>query len=84
MGFEMKLHKSRILFQKDSCYKCQFCTKVRALSMLVSQACTNYIDKVPDVSGSNQNIETSCKNKSKSTELKNLRFKNTEKVAKER
>ena len=33
----MNLHTSKILFQKDSSYKCQFCIKVRALSRLVSK-----------------------------------------------
>ena len=33
----MNFHVSRVLFQKDSSYKCQFCTKVCAPSRLVSK-----------------------------------------------
>ena len=62
---EMNLHTSRILFfQKDSSHKCQFCTKVRASSRLVSQVWTKYKDK-----GSHQIIKTSFKKKLKLTKL---------------
>ena len=51
-----------------------FCTKIGAPSTLVSYVWTKYKDEVPDVSGSNQNIETSCKNKLKLTKPKDLCF----------
>ena len=35
---------SKILFQKDSSYKCQFCTEVRALSQLISEVWAKYKD----------------------------------------
>ena len=41
MEFEINLHISRILFQKDSSFKCRFCTKGRASSRLVSEAWAN-------------------------------------------
>ena len=34
--WKMNLNTSSILFQKDSNYKCQFCTKVRVPSSVVS------------------------------------------------
>ena len=37
MELKVNLHTSRILFPKDSSYKCQFYTKVCALSRLVSK-----------------------------------------------
>ena len=40
-------------------------------------------DKVPDVSSSDQNIQTSCKSKLKLIKLKDLVFKNTEKIVKD-
>ena len=73
----MNLHTSRILFQKHSSYKCQFCTKVHEPSRLVSQVVTGG-------TGCNQNIETKCKNKLKLIELKDFCFKSKEKLAKER
>ena len=83
MYLEMYLLTSSILFQKDSSYKCQFCRKVRASSRLFSQV---YVwekgkDEVPDVSGSSQNFERPCNTKLKLTELKDLYFKSTEKLA---
>ena len=74
----MNLQKSRKLFQKDSRYKCQFGTKVHEPSRLVSQVGTKYKDKVLHVPGSNQNTETSCKNKLKLTKPKDLFFKKDE------
>ena len=38
----MNRHTSRILFQKDSSYECQFCTKIRAPSRLVSEVSAKY------------------------------------------
>ena len=38
----MNLHISRILFQKYSNYKCQFCAKIRAPSRLVSEVWAKY------------------------------------------
>ena len=76
---EMNLHLSIILFQKDCNYKCQFCTKLSASSMLVSQVCAKCKDEVLDVSGFNQNTETSYKSKlklkMKDKDFKNLHFK---------
>ena len=54
-------------------------TKVRAPLRLVSQVWTKYKNEVPDVSSSNQNIETSCKNK-QLTKLKDLCFKKKKNV----
>ena len=71
---KMNLHSSMILFQKDFNYKCQFCTKLRAWSRLISQGRAKYKDEVPDVLGSNQNIETSYKNKLK-LKMKDKHFK---------
>ena len=48
------------------------------------QVGAKYKDEVPGVSGCNQNIETSYKNKLKLTELNDLCFKRAEKLAKER
>ena len=48
------------------------------------QVGAKYKDEVPGVSGGNQNIETSYKNKLKLTELNDLCFKRAEKLAKER
>ena len=50
---KMNLHTSRILFEKDSNHKYQFCTKVRAPSRKVSQVWAKYKDEVLDVSASN-------------------------------
>ena len=83
-GTEINLHTSRILFWKDSSKKCQLCTKVRAPSRLVSQVWGKYKDEVPDMSGSNQSVETSCKNKLKLKELKDFCFKSKEKLATEK
>ena len=44
---------------------------------------TKYKDKVPNVSDSNQNIETSCKSKLKLSELKDLYIKSSEKLVKD-
>ena len=38
---------SRILFQKDSSYKCQFCTKIHASLTLVSEVWAKYIMSQP-------------------------------------
>ena len=46
MEFEINLHISRILFQKDSSFKYKFCTKGRASSRLVSEAWAKY-ENVP-------------------------------------
>ena len=43
-----------------------------------------YKDEVPDMSGSNQSVETSCKNKLKLKELKDFCFKSKEKLATEK
>ena len=51
---------SRILQQKYSSYKCEFCTKANA----------SVKDKVPDVSDLHQNIGTSCNSKFKLPNLK--------------
>ena len=64
----MYLLTSSILFQKDSSYKCQLCTKVlRTPPRLISQvyAWVKCKDEVPDASGSDQDIETSCNTKLK-------------------
>ena len=44
MELEINLHTSSILFQKDPCYKSQFCTKIRAPSRLVSEFWAKYKD----------------------------------------
>ena len=60
-------------FSEDSSYKCQFCTRALAPLRPVSQVRAKYNkDEVTDVSGSNQNINTSCKNILKLTKLKDL------------
>ena len=69
----MNFHTSRIPFQKDSSYKCRFCTKVLVPWRLISQVWSKCKVEVLDASGSNQSIETSCKNKFKL--LKVLCFK---------
>ena len=44
----MNLHTSSILFQKDSNYKCQFCTKVRVPSSVASGVWAKHED-VPTI-----------------------------------
>ena len=80
----MYLLTSSILFPNNSNYKCQFCTKVRLPLKMVQQVygCEKYRDKGPDVSGSDKNIKTPCNTKLKLTELNDLYFKSTEKLAK--
>ena len=72
------LHTSRIIFQKDSSCNCQFCTKVRETSRLVSEVWAKI------KACSSQNIEPSCKNKLKLAKLKDFRLNGSEKLAKER
>ena len=62
MELEMDCLTLRRLLQKACTYKCQFCTKVRAFSSLQCWSLTSSHDgwakckeKVPDVSGPNQN-----------------------------
>ena len=43
---------SRILQQKHSSYKCQFCTKVSAFPLSLRQVLAEYNVEVPDVSDS--------------------------------
>ena len=83
MELEMDCLTSRRLLQKIYCYKCQFCIKVLASSKagLASsydgwEKCK---EKVPDVSDSNQNVETTCTSKLKFTELKDLFIKRMQK-----
>ena len=65
---------SRILSQKASSKKSQFCNKVCASSRLVSKVSGMARQKIkkkylPDVSDSNQNVNTTCNSKLKFTEL---------------
>ena len=69
MELKMDCLTSRILLQKASSYKCQFCAKVCVSARLVFQ--------VPDVSDTNQNVETICN--STFTELKDLYIKRVQK-----
>ena len=43
----MNLHTSRIPFERDSSYTCQFCTKVLAPSRLISQVSTKHKQEIP-------------------------------------
>ena len=43
----MNRHTSRIPFERDSSYTCQFCTKVVVASRLVSQVWAKYKDELP-------------------------------------
>ena len=70
----MNLHTSRILFQKDSSYKSQFCTEVHALSRLVSDFWAKYKDAPTKI----------LKCHAKTTQIKDLRMNSTDKLAKKR
>ena len=76
MELEMDFQTSRLHLQKAFNYKCQFCTKICASSKVslssLSDGWAKYKEKVPDVSDSNQNVETTCNSKLKFTELKDL------------
>ena len=45
-----------------------------------SDDCVKYKEKVPDVSDSNKNVETTCNSKLKFGELKNLFIKRVQKI----
>ena len=75
---EMDCLTPRILFRKILATNASFAPKYvypsRACLSSLRHVLAKYEDEVPDVSGSNQNIETSCKSKLKFTELKDLCF----------
>ena len=74
MDLEMDCVALRRLLQKVCSYKCQFCTNVRAFSILQCWPLTSSHDgwekckeKAPDLSDPNQNVETRCHSKLKFT-----------------
>ena len=69
---EMDYLTSRIILQKASSYKYQFWTKV-------CDGWAKYKEKVPDMSDSNQKLETICNSKLKFAELKDLFIKKAQK-----
>ena len=76
MELEIDCLTSRKFLQKVSSYKCQFYTKIcvtfKTGLLSSSDGCVKYKEKV---TGSNQNLETPCNMKLKSTEPKNLLIK---------
>ena len=83
MELEMDCLTSRRLLQKICCYKCQFCTKVRASSKAGLSSSydgrAKCKEKLSDVSDPNQNVEVTCNSKLKFTELKDLFIKRVQK-----
>ena len=71
MELEMDCLTSRILLQKVCSYKYQFCTKAKEVFKAgLSSSYDGWAkckEKVPDVSDSNQNVETTCNSKLKFT-----------------
>ena len=71
MKLEMDDLASRRLLQKVCSYKCQFCTNVcyEHLPVFKAGLSSSYDgwakckEKLPDVSGRNQNVETTCNSK---------------------
>ena len=74
----MNLDTSSIPFEKDSSYKCQFCTKVHAPSRLVSDVWAKYKDALIKI------LKRDARTNSKLTKPKDLCLNSTNKLAKER
>ena len=88
MELKMNYLPPKIMLQKVCSFKWQFCTKVcpylHGWSPNFRDIRAIYRDTVPDISHSNQNIETSCKSKLKLTKLKDLHIKSLDELVKDK
>ena len=91
LQLEMDCLASKVTSEKDSNYRCQFCTKLCISKKgLLKHVPKKHKDKATDLSNSRQGTGTSCQSKQniteqniKITELKDMYVKSTEKLAKD-
>ena len=75
---------SKVTSEKDSHYKCQFCTKLSiSKEGLLRHIQAKHKDKATDLSNSRQGTETSCQSKLRVIELKDMFVKSAKKLAKD-
>ena len=84
LQLKMDCLASRVTSEKDSNYKCQFCTKLCiSKEALLRHVRTKHKDKATDLSDSRQGTRTPCQLKLKITELKDMYVKSAEKLVKD-